>query len=84
MHHINLKKVLRQVERKRLGIHDHESDEDSDGDDEILDDEVTLANRKKVVSQKPPHVRTIIRNWIKKARNNLKNKKAGKKGGNDD
>ena len=55
------------MERKRLGIEGHESVVDSDGDDEILDDEVTLANRKMVIAQRPKYVRAIIRNWIAQA-----------------
>ncbi len=66
-HHVELKKALRKIERRRLGLGDEETDQDSDDDDEILDDEVTLANRKGIVAQKPPYVRAIIRQWIAKA-----------------
>ena len=74
MHHIQLKKRLREIERKRLGIVDHESVLDSDEDDEILDEVVTLSGRKKMVKKKPAYVKKIIRNWILKARENIINR----------
>jgi len=74
LHHIQLKKRLREIERKRLGIFDHESAKDSDEDDGILDEVVTLSGRKRMVRKKPAYVKKIIRGWIEKARENLINR----------
>ena len=43
---------------------DHHSEKDSDEEDGIHDDSVTLEGRKKVVQKKPEYVKKIIRLWI--------------------
>jgi hypothetical protein len=66
-----LKKRLREIARKKEGIIGYKSDKDSDSEDGIHDDSVTLAGRKKVVQNKPDYVKKIIRLWIEKARSNM-------------
>jgi hypothetical protein len=49
LYHIKLKKFYREKERKKLGINEEDALGDSDQEDEILDEVVTIDGRKKKV-----------------------------------
>ena len=49
IYHMKLKKKLRDIERKRLGLGPEDESDDSDVDDDIQDDVVTIEGRKQMV-----------------------------------
>lgn len=65
---------MRDKERKKQGLGEEDAPADSDEEDEILDEVVTIEGRKKKIMGISPPAKMIIQLWIKASRLSLQDR----------